>query len=86
MRCGVNKDTFVFKNKIYVVIELANFDTADGYHIDYGVFVSEDFIDADDDSFLYRLIDNRTYAYLPRELLENGSESEIKEYIKNNIG
>lgn len=86
MRFLINKSTFEFKNKIYVAIELANFDTADGYHIDFGVFVSEDFIDADDDSFLYRLIDNKVYAYLPRELIETGSESEIKKYIKKNIG
>lgn len=26
------------------------------------------------------------YAYLPRELIETGSESEIKKYIKKNIG
>ena len=40
----MNKETFVFGNKIYPAIELENFDTADGYYIDYGVFTSEDFI------------------------------------------
>lgn len=86
MKYCLNKETFVFGNKFYVAVELANFDTSDGYHIDFGVFVSEDFIDANDDSFLYRLIDNKVYAYLPRHLIETGSDSEIKEYIKNNIG
>ena len=82
----MNKETFVFGNKIYPVVEISNFETADGYNIDYGVFTSEDFIDADNDSLLYRIIDDRMYGYLPRELLEKGTESQIRDYIKTNIG
>lgn len=82
----MNKETFVFGNKIYPVIELENFDTADGYYIDYATFTSEDFLDADDNTFLYRIIDDRMYAYLPRELIEKGTESEIRKYIIENIG
>lgn len=82
----MNKETFVFGNKIYPAIELENFHTADGYHIDYAVFTSEDFIDADDNTLLYRIIDDRMYGYLPRELIEKGTESEIRKYIKTNIG
>lgn len=76
------KETFVFGNKIYPAIELENFHTADGYYIDYAVFTSEDFIDADDNT----LYDDRMYGYLPRELIEKGTESEIRKYIKTNIG
>lgn len=82
----MNKETFKFKNLTYPAIELENFDTADGYHIDFGVFVSEDFIDADDNTLLYRIIDDRMYGYLPREVIEKGTESEIRKYIKTNIG
>lgn len=82
----MNKETFVFGNKIYPAIELWDFDTSDGYHIDYAVFISEDFIDADDDTLLYRIIDDRMYAYLPREVIETGTESEIRKYIHDNIG
>ena len=82
----MNKETFVFGNKIYPVIELENFDTADGYYIDYATFTSEDFMDADDNTFLYRIIDDRMYGYLPREVIETGTESEIRKYIKTYIG
>lgn len=81
-----NKETFVFENKIYPVVEVSNFETADGYNIDYGVFTSEGFIDAYDDSLMWRIIDDRIYGYLPRELLDNGTESQIRDYIKTNIG
>lgn len=82
----MNKETFVFGNKIYPAVELENFDTADGFYIDYAVFTSEDFIDADDNTFLYRIIDDRIYGYLPREVIETGTESEIRKYIKTYIG
>ena len=61
---------------------LFDFDTADGYNIDYDLFIREDFIDADDN----RIIDNRTYGYLPREFIEKCTEDEAREYIKKNIG
>ena len=77
----MNKDTFEFENKIYPVIELENFDTADGCHVDYAVFTSDDFLDVCTDG-----IDDEVYGYLPREVIENGTESEIRKYIKTNIG
>ena len=49
----MNKENIVFKDRLYPAIELFDFDTADGYNIDYGLFISEDFIDADDN---YRII------------------------------
>ena len=82
----MNKETFVYKNKIYIGIELEDFNTSDGYNMDYGVFADEDFSNADDGSLGYRMLDDRVYAYLPRELMEKGTESEIREYIKKNIG
>lgn len=82
----MNKETFVYKNKIYFAIELEDFKTADGYKMDHAVFADEDFFDACDNSLLYGMIEDRIYAYLPRELIEKGTESEIRRYIQDNIG
>lgn len=81
----MNKETFVYKNKIYFAIELEDFKTADGYKMDHAVFADEDFCEADDGSLGYRMIDEGLYAYLPRELIEKGTESEIRKYIHDNI-
>ena len=78
----MNKENIVFKDRLYPAIELFDFDTADGYNIDYGLFISEDFIDADDNSLNYRIIDDRMYGYLPREFMEKCTEDEAREYIK----
>lgn len=78
--------TVLYKHTFYPVIELFDFDTADGYHVDRGLFISEDFIDADDNSLNYRIIDNTMYAYLPREFIEKCTEDEVRDYIKKNIG
>ena len=82
----MNKETFKFKNKTYPIVELTDFDTVDCCYVEWGLFTSEDFIDADDNSLVYGIIDDEMYGYLPRNLLENGTESEIKEYIAKNIG
>lgn len=82
----MNKETFDFKNKSYLAIALEDFKTADGYKMDHAVFADEDFCEADDGSLGYRIIDDRMYGYLPRELIEKGTESEIRKYIKTNIG
>lgn len=82
----MNKENIVFKDKLYPIIELFYFDTADGYHIDHGTFISGDFIDADDNSLDYRIIDNTIYGYLPRELMIKCTEKELRKYIKKNIG
>lgn len=74
----MNKENIVFKDRLYPVIELFDFDTADGYNIDYGLFI----IDADDN----RIIDNTMYGYLPREFIEKCTEDEARDYIKKNIG
>lgn len=78
----MNKENIVFKDKFYPVIELFDFNTADGYHVDHGIFISEDFIDADDN----RIIDEKVYAYLPREFMEKCTEKELRKYIKKEIG
>lgn len=82
----MNKENIVYKHIFYPVIELFDFDTADGYHVDHGLFISEDFIDADDNSLNYRIIDNTVYGYLPREFMNKCTEDEAREYIKKNIG
>lgn len=82
----MNKENIVFKDRLYPIIELVDFDTADGYNINYGLFISEDFIDAYDNSLNYRIIDDRMYGYLPREFMEKCTEDEAREYIKKEIG
>lgn len=82
----MNKENIVYKHIFYPVIELFYFDTANGHHVDHGLFISEDFIDADDKSLGYKIIDNSIYAYLPRELMIKCTEDEVRKYIKKNIG
>lgn len=81
----MNKGTLVYKNKIYLAIELEDFKTADGYKMDHAFFADEDFCEADDGSLEYRMLDEGFYGYLPRELIEKGTESEIRKYIRKNI-
>ncbi len=82
----MNKEPIIYKDKHYPAIELFDFDTADGYHVDYGLFISEDFMNADDNSLNYRIVDNTVYGYLPREFIEKCTEDEAREYVKKNIG
>lgn len=81
-----SRSSFDYKGKTYIAIELHNFDTADGCNIDYGVFTSEEFMNLNDDSLQYRMLDERIYGYLPKPLLEKGTEEEVREYIKKEIG
>lgn len=78
--------TVLYKHTFYPAIELFDFDTADEYHVDHGLFISKDFIDADDNSLSYRIIDNTVYGYLPREFMNKCTEDEAREYIKKEIG
>lgn len=82
----MNIENIVYKDKFYPVIELFDFVTTEGYHVDHGLFISEDFIDADDHSLDYKTIDYSIYAYLPREFMEKCTEKELRKYIKKNIG
>ena len=75
----------VYNEQTYPAIELYDFDTADGYHIDYGVFADES-LDIDDDSLSFRILDNGVYGYLSADLLTNGTEEQIRKHIKENIG
>lgn len=89
--CGDNsrefsRSSFDYKGKTYTAIELHNFDTADGCNIDYGVFTSEEFVNLNDDSLQYRMLDERIYGYLPKPLLEKGTEEEVRQYVKCEIG
>lgn len=81
-----SRSSFEYKGIKYPAIELHNFQTADGYNIDYGVFTSTDFMDLNDDSLQYRMLDENIYGYLPNKLLERGTEEEVREFIKWEIG
>jgi len=81
------KSELEYLDKKYPTVELFDFVTSDGYNIDYAVFVSEDFEEQPyDNELLFRLIDEKVYAYLPKELIVTGTEEEIRAYIKENIG
>lgn len=79
------KETFEFKNITYPAIVLENFDTSSGFYIDSAVFTSEDFLNADDHTFLYQIIKDKMFCCLPKKLIENGTESEIRKYILENV-
>lgn len=81
-----SRSSFEYKGVKHTAIELHNFDTADGCNVDYGVFTDEDFMDLNDDSLEYRMLDEKIYGYLPKPLLEKGTEEEVREYIKKEIG
>ena len=81
-----SRSSFDYKGVKHTAIELHNFDTADGCNVDYGVFTDEDFMNLNDDSLEYRMLDEKIYGYLPKPLLEKGTEEEVREYIKKEIG
>lgn len=81
-----SRSSFDYKGVTHPAIELHNFDTADGCKVDYGVFTDEDFMNLDDDSLQYRMLDEKIYGYLPKLLLQKGTEEEVREYIKKEIG
>ena len=81
-----SRSSFDYNGKTYPAIELHNFDTADGYNIDYGVFTSEEFMNLNDDSLQYRMLDEKIYGYLPKSLIEKGTEEEVRQYVKCEIG
>ena len=81
-----NRTSFEYKGKTYPAVELFDFTTADDEHIDYGIFADLDFMEADGDCLEYRMLDDRVYAYLPKDLILNGTEYDVRKYVKENIG
>ena len=81
-----SRSSFNYKGTKYTAIELHNFHTADDCDVEYGVFTSEDFMNLNDDSLEYRMLDENIYGYLPNKLLEKGTEEEVREYIEYQIG
>ena len=89
--CSIDTPTFIrssfeYKGKTYPTVELTNFHTADDVTVAYGMFTSEEFMDLDDDSVEYYKIDENIYGYLPKKFLEKGTEEEVREFIKWEIG
>lgn len=80
------RSSFDYDGVTYPAIELHNFYTADGCDVEYGVFTTEEFMNLNDDNLQYRMLDENIYGYLPRNLIEKGTEEEIREYIKYEIG
>ena len=81
-----NRTSFEYKGKTYPAVELFDVETSDGCHIDYAVFADLDFMDAEGDCLEYRMLDDRIYGYLSKDLIQNGTEYEIRKHIKENIG
>lgn len=81
-----NRTNVEYDGRTYPAVELLNFTTADNVVVEYGVFTDEDFMDLNDDSLEYRMLDEKIYGYLPKPLLEKGTEEEVREYIKKEIG
>lgn len=54
-----SRSSFDYKGVTHPAIALHNFDTADGCNVDYGVFTDEDFMNLNDDSLQYRMIDEK---------------------------
>lgn len=82
-----NRTNVEYDGRIYPAVELLNFTTADNVVVEYGVFTSEEFMNVNDDSLQYRMLDERIYGYLPKPLLEKGTEEEeVRQYIKYEIG
>ena len=81
-----SRSSFDYKGVTHTTIKLHNFNTADGCKVDYGVFTDEDFMNLNNDSLQYRMIDEKIYGYLPKPLLQKGTEEEVREYIKKQIG
>ena len=80
------RSSFEYKGKTYGTVELYNFHTADNVVVDYGLFTTTDFMDLNNESPEYTSVDEKIYGYLPRKFIEKGTEEEIREYIKYEIG
>ena len=90
-KCAIDSPAFIrssfeYKGKTYPTIEISNFLTADDCTVYSGIFTDEEFMDLNDDSLEYRMLDEKIYGYLPRKFIEKGTEQEVREYIKWNIG
>ena len=81
-----NRTNVEYDGRIYPAVELLNFTTADNVVVDYGLFTTMDFMDLNNESPEYLSVDEKVYGYLPRNFIEKGTEKEIREYIKWNIG
>lgn len=81
-----NRTNVEYDGRIYPAVELLNFTTADNVVVEYGVFTTTDFMDLNNESPEYLSVDEKIYGYLPKALLEKGTEEEVREYIKKEIG
>ena len=81
-----NRTNVEYDGRIYPAIELLNFTTADNVVVDYGLFTTTDFMDLNNESPEYLSVDEKVYGYLPRKFIEKGTEEEVREYIKKEIG
>ena len=81
-----NRTNVEYDGRIYPAVELLNFTTADNVVVEYGLFTTTDFMDLNNESPEYLSVDEKVYGYLPRKFIEKGTEEEIREYIKKEIG
>ena len=81
-----NRTNVEYDGRIYPAVELLNFTTADNVVVEYGLFTTTDFMDLNNESSEYLSVDEKIYGYLPKPLLEKGTEEEVREYIKKEIG
>lgn len=81
-----NRTNVEYDGRIYPAVELLNFTTADNVVVEYGLFTTTDFMDLNNESPEYLSVDEKVYGYLPRKFIEKGTEEEVREYIKKEIG
>lgn len=81
-----NRTNVEYDGRIYPAVELLNFTTADNVVVEYGLFTTTDFMDLNNESPEYSSVDEKVYGYLPHKFVEKGTEQEVREYIKWNIG
>lgn len=81
-----NRTNVEYDGRIYPAVELLNFTTADNVVVEYGLFTTTDFMDLNNESSEYLSVDEKMYGYLPRKFIEKGTEEEVREYIKKEIG